>query len=39
VSSGPSGSTSPARGGMWEISVGRLADPARVRGYREVSGD
>jgi len=24
---------------MWEISVGRLADPARVRGYREVSGD
>ena len=26
-------------GGMWEISVGRLADPALVRGYREVSGD
>ena len=26
-------------GGMWEISVGRLADPARVRSYREVSGD
>jgi hypothetical protein len=26
-------------GGVWEISVGRLADPARVRSYREVSGD
>lgn len=25
-------------GGMWEISVGRLADPQRVRSYREVAG-
>jgi hypothetical protein len=26
-------------GGVWEISVGRLVDAARVRGYREVVGD
>jgi hypothetical protein len=26
-------------GGVWEISVGRLADPTRVRGYREVTAD
>jgi hypothetical protein len=24
-------------GAMWEISVGRLVDPAKVRGYREVA--
>jgi hypothetical protein len=26
-------------GGVWEISVGRLVDAARVRGYREVVAD
>ena len=26
-------------GGMWEVSVGRQVDPARVRSYQEVAGD